>query len=521
MQSQSRFKNRIDNISPLDGRYRKSCDSIRHLFSEGGLTKFRLRVEIRYLKALIEFLCNQEIDGFDRYELLDSQKALNVWTNLHYLDTNQFNEHLECVTGIFEIEEGINHDVKSIECYLRERLQKLTKEWSHANKLIEFIHFGLTSQDITTLGLWLQIKNSLNVMTDSIKVIEHNLRELFDKYKTYPLLSQTHGQPASPTTIGKEMMVFAERLHDQLNRIPQNVHVKFGGAVGNFNAHNIVFPTIGDKWFKFANDFVESFNYNTSCQLKFVRSKFTTQIDHYDDMASVFDSLRRMNVILIDLCRDIWQYISRNVFKLAIVKGEVGSSTMPHKVNPINFENAEGNLLLANTLLDFLSNKLPVSRLQRDLTDSTVTRNIGVAFGYSCVAFENIIKGLSKLEMNVVVQRKELHDNTVVIAEAIQQILRSCGVDDAYTLVKELTRRHPPPSLLDIHNFIDNLDIKPDIKSRLLKISPTTYIGIFPKEYNGVIIPEIDTSFRHSRFEEKKEGIKKMYDAVIKRRNKH
>lgn len=286
--------------------------------------------------------------------------------------------------------------------------------------------------------------------------------------------------------MGKELMVFAERLHNQLLRLPNSVHVKFGGCIGNLNAHHITFPSIGRKWLDFADDFVLSMN---DCYkiVQFKRAQFTTQIDHYDDMAAVFDANRRLNIICIDLCRDMWSYISRNIFKLAIVEGEVGSSTMPHKVNPIDFENAEGNLGLGNSMFDFLSNKLPVSRLQRDLTDSTVVRNIGVAFGYSLVAYKSILKGLDKIDINYESIQKELKNNTVVIAEAIQQILRSAGVDEAYDLVKELTRKHPPPTMFDIQEFIMDLDVDKVVVDRLLEVKPETYTGIYPKDYKEEI----------------------------------
>lgn len=503
---------RIENISPIDGRYRKSCEELRSVFSEGGLTRFRLRVEIRYLKSLIEWLCTEKIVEFnadyntpcfndDEYEKdtlilrddssfkyeLDAEIFLNnedikcVWEDLKHLDSNIFGEHHKIAEEIFIIEETTRHDVKSVEIYLRNRLKSLSERYPVANRLIEYVHFGLTSQDITTLAVWMQLRSGVKIIKDLLLEIENTLRTLFNDLEEYPLLSLTHGQPATPTSVGKELMVFAERIHDQLERLPKKVSIKFGGCIGNLNAHNIAYPKIGKRWLRFADSFVESMN--TDNGIEFTRSKFTTQIDHYDDMAAIFDNIRRLNVVCLDLCRDMWSYISRRIFKLSIIEGEVGSSTMPHKVNPIDFENAEGNLILSNAIFDALSNKLPVSRLQRDLSDSTTIRNIGVPFSHSLIAYKSILKGLSKIEIDYEIIRGELSANAVVIAEAIQQILRTYEIEGAYDIVKDITRKNPPPRLFEIFEYIDDLDLPEEVKSRISALTPSMYTGIYPIDY--------------------------------------
>lgn len=498
------FTNRLNNISPIDGRYRKGCEELRHIFSEGGLTRYRLRVEIRYLKFLITWLCSEKIVKskskehiqnnqstniendiyykLDKSLYLESEDAQKVWEDLKRLEENTFLEHSNAFEEIFKIEEKTRHDVKSVEIFLRNRLETLSKNYPIAKQLIEYVHFGLTSQDITTLAVWMQIRNGMNVLKNSMLNIEEIIRDFFDKYQGNGLLSLTHGQPATPTDLGKEFMVFAERIHDQLERLPEHVHIKFGGCIGNLNAHYIAYPQYNRRWLTFADNFVKSLNDNTS-RLQFIRSKYTTQIDHYDDMADVFDNIRRVNVVCLDLCRDMWSYISRGIFKLSIIEGEVGSSTMPHKVNPIDFENAEGNLIIGNAIFDALSNKLPVSRLQRDLTDSTAIRNIGTPFSHSLIAYKSIIRGFSKIEMNREVMQDELLHNHIVIAEAIQQILRAEGIEGAYDIVKEITRKQPPPTMLEIFEFIGELKIDKKVKSKLNKLSVLNYTGIYPTDY--------------------------------------
>lgn len=455
----------LDALCPLDGRYYNYTSSLRLIFSERGLILYRIKVEVLYLLKLLK-----ETDiGPDISQHPDFNKLEQKLRYLH--DDVNFN-----VSKVKEIEMKINHDVKSIEYYIKDCIDDFDIDDELKRQVKPYVHFGLTSQDITTLSLWMQLDSTKSLIETYIAKIEHKLQHMFSTTKTLTIVSKTHGQSASPTSLGKEMMVFAERLHHQLEHLKycyKKAHVKFGGAVGNLNAHDITFPR--KEWLTFADSFVE--------ECGFQRAQFTTQIDHYDDMGAIFDSMKRINTILLDLCRDIWLYISRDIFKLSIQKEEVGSSTMPHKVNPINFENAEGNLQLANCIFEFFSRKLPVSRMQRDLTDSTVSRNFGIAFGYSILSYENILKGLDKITPNPIAIRKELEDNFVIIAEAIQTILKTHGHEDAYEQLKKFTRTHARPDIQDFHQFIESLDIEQTVKNRLLCITPYNYIGVFPSNY--------------------------------------
>jgi len=440
-------KNSLDDslysLSPLDGRYMVKTSILRNYFSEYALMKYRVLIEINYFINLSLILKTND-------------ELISLFNKIIF--------SLDDAKRIKEIEKITNHDVKAIEYFLKEK-------YNHPSNV--YIHYGLTSQDINTSANMLQVKEAYSdVMQPSLKNIIQILTKKFAiPYKDTPMLSRTHGQAASPTTLGKEFMVFIERIEDQLNNeldIPWTT--KFGGAVGNFNSLHLTHPTI--DWNVFADKFIESLN------LK--RSKFTTQIDHYDNLCAHFDNYKRINTILINLCQDIWSYISQDYFLLTINSQEVGSSTMPHKVNPIDFENAEGNLFLANSLFEFFSRKLPVSRLQRDLTDSTVLRNIGVAFGHSYLAFQSIITGLNKLNVNHIKLNKDLTDNWLVITEGIQLILKREGINDAYEVIKDLTRKRDV-TLDDLHKFINNLpNISQNVKDELCNLTPQSYIGIIP-----------------------------------------
>ena len=438
--------NTLLRISPIDGRYHNYTKDLQKYFSEYALIYFRLFVEIKYLLLLLTQL--KIIDG-SGYTFLES-----IITNFNLNDSQK----------IKEIEKVTNHDIKAIEYFIKEKC--IEKELSH---IVPFIHFGLTSQDINNTAIPLSIKN---YMTDKyifdIKEIVDKLDEFSNSWQYIIILSHTHGQPASPTSFGKEMKVFSYRLQKQINELKRIKYwAKFGGAVGNFNAHISAYPNI--NWVDFSNKFI------TSIGLE--RNIYTTQIDNYENLSILFDCIVRINTILVDMCRDIWSYISMEYIKCKAIKGEVGSSTMPHKVNPIQFENAEGNLLLANSMFTFLSQKLPISRLQRDLTDSTVLRNVGVAFGYVKIAFTNIIKGLSKIDINIEKINKELEDNWVVISEAIQTILRKHNYPDSYELLKKLTRENNKITKYELNKFIHDLDIPIYIKQELLNINPYNYVG--------------------------------------------
>lgn len=438
-------------ISPIDGRYFNTVSSLSTYFSEFGLMRYRVRVEIEYFIALTYAL--PELSKFPK-----EQESLlrQVYQNFTEADARQ----------IKEIEKTTNHDVKAVEYFIKQKLDELKlSTWK------EFIHFGLTSQDINNTAIPLSLKEFMEAeFLPLVKKVVSDLTALSVQWKDIPMLARTHGQPASPTRLGKELYVFIERINNQLEllkTIPYSA--KFGGATGNFNAHHVAYPEI--NWGHFGNAFV-------SKHLGLVRSEPTTQIEHYDNLAALFDNLKRINTILIDFSRDVWQYISMNYFKQKIKAGEVGSSAMPHKVNPIDFENAEGNLGYANAIFEHLSVKLPISRLQRDLTDSTVLRNIGVPLAHTVIALQSLLKGIGKLELNKSAIDADLENNWTVIAEAIQTILRKEGYPNPYEALKELTRKNEKIGKAEFEEFIDGLKISADIKAKLKSITPFTYTGI-------------------------------------------
>ena len=439
-------------ISPIDGRYRKQVQQLDEYFSEFALIKYRVIVEIDYFI----FLADKKF-----FKLPAKAKTF-------LLDLKENFSEADAKT-IKEIEATTNHDVKAVEYFLKIQLDK-----ANCSELKEWIHFGLTSQDINNTAIPLSWKNSMefDYLPALINLMQH-IQDLAVTWKDIPLLARTHGQPASPTKLGKEFMVFVERLHNQIVlflNIPYAA--KFGGATGNFNAHHIAFPK--RNWVELGNEFVED-------RLGLQRMQFTTQIEHYDYFAAHFDNLKRINNILIDMSRDIWTYISMDYFKQKTKKGEVGSSAMPHKVNPIDFENAEGNLGMANALLEHLSAKLPVSRLQRDLTDSTVLRNIGTPVAHMTIAIKSIEKGLGKLVLNEAKLKSDLENNWAVVAEAIQTILRRENYPNPYEALKDLTRGNNSIDKKSIHAFIGKLKVSAAIKAELKKITPHNYTGIHPK----------------------------------------
>ena len=441
--------NPLTAISPIDGRYFQTVNPLTLYFSEFALMKYRIQVEIEYLIALSGSV--SELDDFPAYRLKDLRGIFKNFTE-------------ENAEEIKEIERTTNHDVKAVEYFIKQQFDSLKLE-----PFKEFVHFGLTSQDINNTAIPLLLKNFMDdEYFPKIGMLLSRLNGFAKDWKDVPMLAHTHGQPASPTRVGKEIMVFAARLEKQLNQVKVvPVSAKFGGATGNLNAHYIAYPNI--DWNKFADDFCS--------HLGLVRSFPTTQIEHYDNMAALFDSLKRVNTILIDLCRDLWQYISMEYFKQKIKEGEVGSSAMPHKVNPIDFENAEGNLGFANAIFEFLSAKLPISRLQRDLTDSTVLRNIGVPIAHTYIAIQSIMKGLGKLELNEVAIRQDLENNWAVVAEAIQTILRKEGYPNPYEALKTLTRKNEKITQQSMSDFIDGLAVRDELKKRLRSITPFTYVG--------------------------------------------
>jgi adenylosuccinate lyase len=443
--------NFLTAISPLDGRYRQKVEDLDLYFSEFGLMRYRLLVEIEYFIALCEIPLPQLTD-FRK----DNYKALRSI----YEDFD-----ISGAEKIKEKEKVTNHDVKAIEYYLKEKFfQYGWGKWS------EFIHFGLTSQDINNTAVPLSIKDALiNVYFPVLYELRETLAAFAEEWRDIPMLARTHGQPASPTRLGKEIEVFIARIDGQIKYFGQIPYsAKFGGATGNFNAHKVAYPEI--DWISFANNFVNE-------DLGLERSHPTTQIEHYDNLAALFDNLRRINVIFIDLARDLWTYISMDYFRQKIKKGEIGSSAMPHKVNPIDFENAEGNLGYANAIFEHLSLKLPISRLQRDLTDSTVSRNIGVPIGHSVLAFSSLQKGLSKIFVNEQKIRHDLDSNWAVVAEAIQTILRREGYPKPYETLLELTRTNEKITPESIKIFIDNLELDQTVKDELKAISPFNYTG--------------------------------------------
>ncbi|HEY9007811.1 adenylosuccinate lyase [Ohtaekwangia sp.] len=442
--------NPLTAISPVDGRYYETVKPLAPYFSEFGLMRYRVQVEIEYLIAMSATI--PELEDFPVHMLSDLRRMYKNFTELH-------------ATEIKIIEKTTNHDVKAVEYYIKREFERMKLD-----HFKEFIHFGLTSQDINNTAIPLLLKEFIErEYLTTIEMLLSRLNVLAIEWKDIPMLAFTHGQPASPTRLGKEIMVFAARLEKQLNQLKSVPHAaKFGGATGNFNAHAVAYPAI--DWNKFGDEFCH--------HLGLVRSYPTTQIEHYDNLAALFDNLKRINTILIDFSRDVWQYISMEYFKQRIKEGEVGSSAMPHKVNPIDFENAEGNLGFANAIFEFLSGKLPISRLQRDLTDSTVLRNIGVPLAHTYVAIQSLLRGLSKLELNKAAIDRDLNENWAVVAEAIQTILRREGYPNPYEALKALTRKNEKITQQSIAEFIDGLNIKPDLKKQLKEITPFTYTGI-------------------------------------------
>jgi adenylosuccinate lyase len=436
-------------ISPIDGRYRAQVEGLSPYFSEYGLIQYRLRVETEYFIALSK----QKLFKLETRSINKLKKIYEEFTPNTALEI----KNLEKVT---------NHDVKALEYFMKKELDALG-----LSTLKEFVHFGLTSQDVNNTSIPLLWKEALEqVYYPALLNLTIQLRQLAKAWDKIPMLARTHGQPASPTRLGKEIMVFVERLENQIKLLEQIPYsCKFGGATGNFNAHAIAYPKI--NWVNFANKFCSE-------RLGLQRQQYTTQIEHYDLLAAHFDGLKRINTILVDFCRDIWTYISLEYFRQKTKKGEVGSSAMPHKVNPIDFENAEGNLGIANALFEHLSAKLPVSRLQRDLTDSTVLRNIGVPFSHTIISINSINKGLGKLVLNEDAIKADLDKNWAVVAEAIQTILRREQYPQPYEALKELTRGKTSIDKQAIHSFIKTLKVKPAVKQELLKITPFNYTGV-------------------------------------------
>ncbi len=439
-------------ITPIDGRYASKTSSLISYFSEEALIKYRVQVEIEYFIALVELKLPQ-LSGFDTTLFSELR---TIYTNFSTDDTQK----------IKDIEKVTNHDVKAVEYFIKEKFDALNlKEYK------EFIHFGLTSQDINNTAVPLSIKDAMNdVYIPYLLELKNKLTSLATDWADIPMLARTHGQPASPTRLGKEIDVFVVRIEEQFDLLNDiKSAAKFGGATGNFNAHKIAYPTV--DWKDFAQKFVHD-------KLGLHHSFPTTQIEHYDHMAALFDCLKRINTIIIDLDRDVWTYVSMDYFKQKIKKGEVGSSAMPHKVNPIDFENSEGNLGIANALFEHLSAKLPVSRLQRDLTDSTVLRNVGVPFGHTLIAFQSTLKGLNKLLLNEGKFAEDLENNWAVVAEAIQTILRREAYPNAYEALKGLTRTNSVINAESIAAFIETLEVSESVKQEMRVITPSNYTGI-------------------------------------------
>lgn len=440
-------------ISPIDGRYRNKTSVLADYFSEYALIRYRVRVEIEYFITLCELPLPQ-LKSFDK-SLFEKIRGI-----YKYFD-------VESAQRVKDIEKVTNHDVKAVEYYIKEEFDKI----GNLDAYKEFIHFGLTSQDINNTSVPLSIREALSeVYVPQVEELIDQLRQFSDDWKDVPMLAKTHGQPASPTRLGKEIMVFVYRLTEQLNTLKScKMTAKFGGATGNFNAHHVAYPSY--DWRAFGNQFVSE-------KLGLEREQYTTQISNYDCLSAVFDAIRRINTIIIDLDRDFWMYISMEYFKQKIKAGEVGSSAMPHKVNPIDFENSEGNLGIANAILEFLAQKLPVSRLQRDLTDSTVLRNVGVPLGHGIIAMQSTLKGLRKLILNEEKLTEDLENTWAVVAEAIQTILRREGYPHPYEALKALTRTNNKMTKETIHEFINTLNVSDDVKSELMNITPTNYTGI-------------------------------------------
>lgn len=442
----------LNAISPIDGRYRKATKPLAEFFSEEALIKYRVLVEVEYFISL----CENNLPQLKNVNPTVFEALRNIYKNFSTEDA----------LWIKETEKTTNHDVKAVEYFIKEKFETLG-----LSQFKEFIHFGLTSQDINNTAIPLSTKDAFEkVYLPSLISVIAKLKELSVEWKDIPMLARTHGQPASPTRLGKEILVFVERLEEQM-RLLFNIPfaAKFGGATGNFNAHHVAYPNV--DWKKFGTDFVEGV-------LGLQHSFPTTQIEHYDHFAAFFDALKRINTIIIDLDRDIWTYVSMDYFKQKIKAGEIGSSAMPHKVNPIDFENSEGNLGIANAIFEHLSAKLPISRLQRDLTDSTVLRNIGVPIGHTIIGFEATLKGLNKLLLNEPKFAEDLEKNWAVVAEAIQTILRREGYPNPYEALKGLTRTNSVINKKSIHDFIETLEVSEEIKSELKQISPSNYLGI-------------------------------------------
>jgi adenylosuccinate lyase len=440
-------------ISPIDGRYRKTTENLAPYFSEAALIQYRVRVEIEYFIALCELPLPQ-LNGFDK-SLYPALR--NIYQNLSEAD----------MLSVKDEEKVTNHDVKAVEYFIKKKFDVLNINPAYK----EFVHFGLTSQDINNTAVPLSIKEALNaVYYPLLNDCLAKLKELSVAWANIPMLAKTHGQPASPTKLGKEFYVFVERIEKQLEQVKAvPFSAKFGGATGNLNAHHVAYPKY--NWVAFSNNFVN----NT---LGLDRSQTTTQIEHYDNLAALFDGLKRINTILIDLDRDVWTYVSMDYFKQKIKEGEIGSSAMPHKVNPIDFENSEGNLGIANAIFEHLSAKLPISRLQRDLTDSTVLRNVGVPIGHTVLALASLLKGLNKLLINEAKIHADLEDNWAVAAEAIQTVLRREGYPKPYEALKELTRTNEKITAISIANFIETLNVSEEVKKELRLISPFTFTGV-------------------------------------------
>jgi len=444
--------NSLTAISPIDGRYRSKVESLAPYFSEYGLIKYRVQIEIEYLIALVQ----SGVSNFSDFPMDKIEVLRSIYTT--------FSE--EDALVIKNTEKTTNHDVKAVEYFVKDRIAALGLE-----QYLEFVHFGLTSQDINNTAVPLSLKEAVaDVYLPLLKEVVSKLTTLANEWKSIPMLAKTHGQPASPTKLGKEIYVFAERLNVQINQLNAvDYSAKFGGATGNLNAHVVAYPD--HDWVKFANQFVED-------ALGLKRSQTTTQIEHYDNLAALFDNMKRINNIVIDLNRDLWTYISMDYFKQKLKEGEIGSSAMPHKVNPIDFENSEGNLGIATALFEHLAAKLPISRLQRDLTDSTVLRTIGTPIAHAIIGFSSTLKGLDKLLLNASALHDDLENNWAVVAEAIQTILRREGFPKPYEALKGLTRKNEKVTKETVHRFIATLNINDSIKAELESITPQNYTGV-------------------------------------------
>jgi len=452
--------NELTAVSPIDGRYRSKSEPLAGYFSEYALIRYRVRVEIEYFIALCELPLPQ-LQDFD-HTLFEPLR--DIYRNFTVDDARR----------VKAIESITNHDVKAVEYFIKERLSPVLEEKGgnqSPDQVLNFVHFGLTSQDINNTSVPLSIKEALNdVYVPVLEELIEQLNDYAEEWKTVPMLAKTHGQPASPTRLGKEVMVYVYRLEEQLRALKDvPMTAKFGGATGNFNAHHVAYPQY--DWRDFGNRFVSE-------KLGLEREQYTTQISNYDHLAALFDALKRINTIIIDLDRDFWMYISMDYFKQKIKQGEVGSSAMPHKVNPIDYENSEGNLGISNAILTFLAQKLPVSRLQRDLTDSTVLRNVGVPMGHSLIAFQSTLKGLRKLILNEEKLHQDLENTWAVVAEAIQTILRREGYPNPYETLKALTRTNQKMTAETIHQFVETLQVNESVKEELRAITPWNYTGI-------------------------------------------